>query len=194
MKKKRIYAIIKPVRGFAARYWWRDFGMYQIGDQVVYGMHGVCRVVDEEKRVVDRKTVTYLALEPVGQNGSRFLVPTHNAAAMAKIRNMLTREELDAMLCSDAVRADGWIKEENLRKQTYRELIGSGDRVRLMQMVRTLHIHKTAQAAAGKKVHLCDDNFLRDAEKLLISEASIVLNMDSDQAKQYLRSKLKEES
>ena len=29
--------------------------MYQMGDQVVYGIHGVCRIVEEEKRVVDRK-------------------------------------------------------------------------------------------------------------------------------------------
>lgn len=167
--------------------------MYQVGDQVVYGMHGVCSVVEEEKRVVDRKAVTYLVLEPVGQSGSKFLVPTHNAAAMAKVRHMLTKEELDAMLCSDVVRNDGWIRDENLRKQTYRELIGSGDRVRLAQMVRTLYCHKSAQAEAGRKVHLCDDNFLRDAEKLLASEISVVLGMDADQAKQYLRSKLKEE-
>ena len=109
--------------------------MYQIGDQVVYGMHGVCRVVEEEKRVIDRKAVTYLVLEPLVQNGSRFLVPTHNAAAMAKIRNMLTKEELDEMLQSEVVRVDGWIRDENQRKQTYRELIGSGDRIRLMQML-----------------------------------------------------------
>lgn len=167
--------------------------MYQIGDQVVYGMHGVCRVVEEEKRSVDRKQVIYLVLEPVGQNGSRFLVPTHNAAAMAKIRSMLTKEELDAMLTCNAVRTDGWIREENLRKQTYRELIGSGDRIRLMQMVRTLYQHKAEQAAAGRKVHLCDDNFLRDAEKLLTSEVSIVLGMEQEQAKQYLRDKLKQD-
>ena len=40
--------------------------MYHIGDQVVYGIHGVCRIVDEEKSTVDRKTVTFLVLEPVG--------------------------------------------------------------------------------------------------------------------------------
>ena len=56
--------------------------MYQIGDQVVYGIHGVCCVVEQEERVIDRKRVTYLVLEPVGQDGSRYLVPTHNAAAM----------------------------------------------------------------------------------------------------------------
>lgn len=165
--------------------------MYQVGDQVVYGMHGVCRVVEEEKRSVNRKQVTYLVLEPVGQSGSKFLVPTHNTAAMEKIRSMLSKEELDAMLICDEVRTDGWIREENLRKQTYRELIGSGDRIRLMQMVRTLYRHKAAQSAAGRKVHLCDESFLRDAEKLLTSEVSIVLGMEPEQAKQYMRDFLK---
>ena len=165
--------------------------MYQVGDRVVYGIHGVCRIVEEEVRVVDRKPVTYLALEPVGQRGSKYLVPTDNAAAMAKVRSMLSADALNSLLCSEVVRADSWIHDENQRKQTYRELIGSGDRVRLMQMVHTLYLHKDAQAAAGKKMHLCDDNFLRDAEKQLISEVSVVLDMEPDQAKQYLRGILK---
>ncbi len=164
--------------------------MYQVGDKVVYGMHGVCQVVDQEERLIDRKKVTYLALEPVGQDGSRYLVPTHNAVAMGKIRSMLTREELETMLESETVLADGWIRDENLRKQTYRELIGSGDRVRLMQMVHALYLHRKAQHTAGKKIHLCDENFLRDAEKLLISEAAIVLDVPSEQAKAYVRTKL----
>ena len=167
-----------------------EYHMYQVGDKVVYGIHGVCMVVDQEERTVDRKRVTYLALEPVGQGGSRYLVPTHNTAAMAKLRHMLSKEELEALLQSDEIRTDGWIKDENQRKPTYRELISSGDRAKLMQMVRTLYRHKASQAAAGRKCHLCDENFLRDAEKLLISEVSIVMDVEPDQAKTYIRGKL----
>lgn len=168
--------------------------MYQIGDQVVYGVHGVCRVVDQEERMIDRQRRIYLALEPVGQEGSRYLVPTHNAAAMSKLKAMLSAQELSDLMDSQEVRADGWIRDENLRKQTYRELISSGDRAKLMQMVRTLYRHKASQAAAGRKVHLCDDNFLRDAEKLLTGEVSIVMGIDAEQAKQYIRKKLKEDA
>lgn len=166
--------------------------MFQIGDQVVYAMHGVCRIAGFERKVVDRKTVTYLVLEPAGQSGSRYLVPEHNPSAMAKLRPLLTRQELDSLLTGPEVRRDAWIPDENLRKQTYRALIGSGDRLKLARMVRTLYLHKAAQAAAGKKVHQCDDNFLRDAERLLISEGALVLQLDDEQAKQYIRTKLKE--
>ena len=168
--------------------------MYQIGEQVVYGVHGVCCVTDLEERVIDRKKVTYLVLEPVGQGGARYLVPTHNAAAMGKVRRILGSQELEALMASDTVRSDGWVKDENARKNLYRELIGSGDRERLLQMVHTLYHHKARQAASGRKVHMCDDNFLRDAEKLLAGEISIVMNMDPDVARNYIREKLKEDA
>lgn len=167
--------------------------MYGIGDQVVYGVHGVCRVVDTEERSIDRKRVTYLVLEPEGQQGARYLVPTHNAAAMSKLRQVLSRDELEALIRSSEVLEDRWIPDENRRKQTYRELISSGDRTALMGMVSTLYRHKAAQTAAGRKCHLCDENFLRDAEKLLSGEVSLVMGLDADEAKAYLRRHLKDE-
>ena len=163
--------------------------MFQVGDRVVYSIHGVCEVVALEEQTVDGKKVTYLVLEPLGQPGSRYLVPTHNPTAMGKLKNLLTREELE-ILFSDAVKEDCWIRDENLRKQTYRELIGSGNRQKLIGMLYTLYRHKSAQTAAGRKIHICDDNFLRDVEKLLISEVAIVMGLDAGEAKQFIRSKL----
>lgn len=164
--------------------------MFQVGDRVVYSIHGVCDIKDSETQIVDKKQVTYLVLEPLGQPGSRYLVPTHNASAMGKLKKMLTREELENLIHSDMVRKERWIQDEGVRKQTYRELIGSGNRQELMGMVHTLYLHQKAQADAGRKVHLCDDNFLRDAEKLLVSEISIVMDMDADPARQYIRQNL----
>ena len=50
---------------------------------------------------------------------------------------------------------------------------------------------KEAQAAAGRKSHQCDENFLRDAEKLLVGEVSAVLNLEAEQARSYLQEKLR---
>ena len=48
--------------------------MYQVGDRVVYGIHGVCQVVAIEEQRVDRKNLTYLALEPVPHGGSKLVI------------------------------------------------------------------------------------------------------------------------
>ncbi len=160
--------------------------MYNIGDHVVYGIHGVCRILCQEERIVDRKKVLYYVLEPLEQVGARFYIPAHNEAALKKLQPVLSREALDALLASPEVRQDSWIADENQRKQRYRELICAGDRAALICMVASLYRHKEAQTAAGRKFHLCDENFLRDAEKLLNSEFSLVLGLPPEQVREYI--------
>jgi len=160
--------------------------MFQQGDHVLYGIHGVCRIKEVEERIVDRRTVRYFVLEPLEQAGARYLIPTHNDAALSKLRPVMSRSELDAMLSSDEVRKDAWIPDENQRKQRYRELINSGDRLALLRVIGSLHRHKDTQAAAGRKFHLCDENFLRDAERLLNAEFSLVLGIERSQVADYI--------
>lgn len=164
--------------------------MYQVGELVMYGVHGVCRIADVEEQTVDRKKVQYLVLEPKDQNSSRYLVPSGNPHAMAKLRPVLSAGELEALLASPEVRENGWIPDENQRKQYYRDIIGSGDRLSLLRMVNTLHAHKLAQQAAGRKVHLCDENFLRDAQRLLSTEFSVVLGIDPGEVADYVIEKM----
>lgn len=165
--------------------------MYQNGDWVMYGIHGVCRVAGTEKQLVNRKRTEYLVLESLSQTESKFYLPTANPTAMAKIKAVLPAQELRDLLASEEIRENVWIQEENQRKQTYRDLISSGDRTALLKMVNTLYRYKAAQAAAGRKFHQCDDNFLRDAEKLLTSEIALVLEMSQEEARDYLRQQLK---
>ena len=162
--------------------------MFEIGQQVVYGSHGICMITGMEQQNSGEKTIKYLVLEPLHQSGSRFLIPTHNTAAMSKLQKLLTKEEVVQLLHSEEVHTLCWIEDEGKRKQTYREMMGRGDRVQLMAMLYTLYQHKAQQAASGRKMHLCDDNFLRDTEKLLTNEISVVFNMDIASAKQYIRS------
>lgn len=165
--------------------------MFQLGDQVIYGIHGLCRILELETRKIDKKLIEYYVLEPIEQPGARFYVPTQNQAAVSKLQRVLTRQELDELLQTVGNNADAWINDENQRKLRYRELINSGDRASLISMIRALLKHKQAQESAGKKFHLCDENFLRDAQKLLSSEFSRVLNISQDEVGDYIKNALK---
>lgn len=161
--------------------------MYQVGQQVVYGIHGVCAVNDIEVKTVDRKKISYYVLEPVDQPGACYYVPTEKPAAVAKMSPLLTVEEWHALLLQAAADETAFISDENQRKLRYRELLGSGDRKAILAMVKVLYRHKKQQAEIGKKFHLCDENFLRDGEKLLCSEIGIVLQMSFPESISYLR-------
>ncbi len=165
--------------------------MYGSGDYVIYGIHGVCRVMGREKQLVNRKRTEYLVLEPLGQAESRFYLPVANETAMAKLRPVLSPEAMSELLASREIRQDAWISEENQRKQHYRDLISSGDRTALLKMTSSLYRYRESQFAAGRKFHQCDENFLRDAEKLLASEIALVLEKTPEDARTYLREQLK---
>jgi len=164
--------------------------MVQCGDLVVYGIHGVCRIVNVESCAVNRKNVEYFVLQPNGQPDAKFYVPTSNPAAVAKLRKLLTKAELDALLNSKEVRADGWIPDESVRKEKYRELISRADCAELIRMIRALYAHKQEQLAAGKKFHQCDENFLKDAQRLICAEVSQILGIPQEQVGEYIRSRV----
>jgi CarD family transcriptional regulator len=161
--------------------------MYQPQDKVVYGIHGVCVIVGREVRRVDRKDLEYLVLEPIEQPGACYYVPAQNPAALAKLRPLLDRDALTEVLHYEEIRRDSWIRDENQRKLRYRELINSGDRAALLSMIGSLYRQKENLAAMGRKFHLCDENFLRDAEKLLHAEFSQVLGIEPGKIGEYIR-------
>ena len=163
---------------------------FRCGDQVVYGAHGVCRIVDVEQRNVDHKTVEYFVLAPCGPGDARYFVPMHNQVALSKMRKLLTRQELEELLVSEEVMKDHWIPQENLRKERYRTLISHGACSQLMGMIRSLHLQKQLQLEAGRKFHMCDENFLRDAQRILCAEVSHILGITPQEADAYLRDQL----
>lgn len=162
----------------------------QCGDMVVYGIHGVCRVADIESRMVDRKEVEYYVLIPNDQPEAKFYVPTHNPLAVAKMRKVLTREELVALLESVEVKEDSWIANEAQRKEKYRELISKADCADLIRMLRALYTHKQEQLAAGKKFHQCDENFMKDAQRVIRSEVSVVMGIPPETVDAFIQSKI----
>lgn len=167
--------------------------MYQIGDRVVYGVQGVCDISAVEQRSVNGKKVEYFVLKPVDSSASMYYVPCHNPAALAKLRPVLDKQQIAQLLSCAQVREDCWISDETQRKNVYRSMISSCDREALLQMIHTLHRHRAACRAAGKKFHLCDENFLRDAQRLLAAEFSTVLGIDPAQVGDYIQNAMGEE-
>ena len=161
--------------------------MFQIGQQVMYGIHGVCTILGVEEKKINRKNLSFYVLEPVEQIGARFYVPVHNVAAVSKLQPIITQEELISLLHSDQAGVDTWIEDENRRKMRYREIIVSGDRIAMINMVNSLFKHKEQQINAGKKFHLCDENFLKDALKLLNAEFSLALDMNQIEVGEYIK-------
>ena len=57
-------------------------------------------------------------------------------------------------------------------------------------MIRELYIHKQKQLKNGKKMHLSDEQLMKEAERLLYSEFSLVLNIRADEVPKFISSRI----
>lgn len=160
--------------------------MYQKGSMVIYGIHGVCNILEIEVRKIDRKNVEYYVLQPVDHPDARFYIPMQSPAAVAKMSSIMSKEEVFDLLRNTDVLNHKWIDDENQRKQLYKTVIGSGDRSALISLICLLHQHRKKQLESGRKFHACDENFLRDAEKIICGELSVVLNIPRDEVGRFI--------
>lgn len=164
--------------------------MLQSGEKVIYGTHGVCSISGTESVVAGGKSRLYYVLQPIHQDGSRYLIPTDNSAALHRLIPLISAKEWEELLVSPKVRSGSWISDENQRKQYYRELTAHGSRQELLAMLAVLYDHRQTQKEKGRKVHICDEVFLRDTEKMLAEEIAYVFAFDLECAKHYLQNKL----
>lgn len=166
----------------------------QMGETVVYGVHGVCKITGTEQWTQGGKRQAYLVLEPVYQQGARFLVPADNAAVLRKLFPLLLPQDIQSLLTSAAVHKNCWIADENLRKQEYKNLVANGSRETLLAMLYTLYQNQRQQRSLGRRCHICDERFLNDMEKLFAEEIAYAMDMDVEQARLHLRAALLEEA
>lgn len=152
--------------------------MFKVNDVVVYAAHGVCEIVGTEAQSVRGKSESYFVLKPKNDKGAIFYVPASNPKALAKMRKVMSRQEIDELIDSMPNRQTTWIANENERREAYRKIIASGDQSAIISMIRTLYLHKKEREAEGKRPRVSDENLMKDAEQILYNEWQYVLNVD----------------
>lgn len=151
--------------------------MFQVNDVIIYGGQGVCKIIGTEEKTVSGKKKTYFVLKPVSDKSATIFAPTDNALVMKKMRRLLTKDEIHRLI--DAMRAEEgiWVEDDSERKELYKNILAKGDQLELIRMSKAIYIHKKEREAEGKRLHMSDERFLRDAEQILYSEFQYVLNI-----------------
>ena len=167
--------------------------MFQAGDVIVCGTHGVCRVEKVgplSSAVADRDRL-YYTLKPLYERGSVVFTPVDNEKMV--IRPVISREE--ALRLIDGIRdaeALG-IEDERKREENYKTALKSCRAEELVKMIKTINSRKRSRAARGKKATDADSRYVKLAEDYLYGELAISLDLERDQVKAFIRERIGEE-
>lgn len=160
--------------------------MFGVGDTVLYGSQGVCKIVGTDEKVFGGDKILYYVLKPVYDENSTFFVPVSNAELVAKMRSVLSAEQIYNIIKEMPDEETIWIDDENERKQKYQSILAEGDRRKLVKMIKTLHIQQETRHKKGRKLHQSDDYILKQAEKLLYNEFALVLKIKPDEVLPFI--------
>ena len=83
--------------------------MFQINDTVMYGTHGVCKIEDITMKEFMGSQKEYYVLKPISDFTATLYVPTHNEKLLARMRRILSKQEVYQLI--------GMIKAIYLHKQ-----------------------------------------------------------------------------
>mgnify|MGYP001034592739 FL=1 len=166
--------------------------MFEIGEYIVYGNTGVCKVAEKTKMVAPgaKTDKLYYTLEPVYDKGCRLFTPVDNQKV--KMRPVLTKKEADELIGKIKEIDILWVNDEKNREQIYKEAIGTCDCEEWVRMIKTLYIRKQSRLAAGKKVTSSDEKYLHLAEESLYGELSVVMGIPKDEMEEYIAGRVKE--
>ena len=150
--------------------------MFQVGDYLVYGLEGVCRVtaVGALKRIGVPKDKLYYTLAPCGRQDAIY-IPVDSPVFM---RAPLTRGEIDALLCALPAMplCPDLPADAKQLAPYYQEIIQSHDLRRVMQLYKTIYSKQRQLAGSRRALSVTDMRFLKQAETFLCSEFAFVLD------------------
>lgn len=164
--------------------------MFKIGEYIVYGMNGVCRVeeigpmclggVDSDKE--------YYTLAPLYTKGSKVFTPVDNQKV--PMRTVISKQEacrlIDGMKEIEIIE----VTDDKRRELAYKEAMKSCDCKEWVRIINTVLKRKEERLAQGRKMSACDERYLKSAQDNLYGELAVSLNLEKDEVEGYMEHRM----
>ena len=140
--------------------------MFHVGEFVVYGSQGVCKVTDvgclNLPGAPDDRL--YYTLEPCHILGGKVFTPVDNQKAI--IRPVISKDEAITLIDDMTDIETLWVPDERKRESYYKDAL--------------------------RKVTTGDEKYLHLAESNLYGELAVALDMEQEQVKQFIIDRIKD--
>lgn len=167
--------------------------MYQVGDLILYGSTGVCKVADittQELAGKDKKQLFYV-LEPLYQNCTIF-TPVNTTKIF--MRPIISKDEAERLIdMIPAIRAEAYHNRAlNQLAEHYKAALITHDCSDLIELSMSIYAKKQFAEQQKRKFGVVDEKFMKRAEDLLFGELAAALNIPKDQVPEYIAERVEE--
>ncbi|MGN1002396.1 MAG: CarD family transcriptional regulator [Oscillospiraceae bacterium] len=165
--------------------------MYQIGELILYGRTGVCRVeaINSVKLRGQAGEQLYYTLQPLYQSCS-ITTPVENPKVFS--RPIITRAQAEELI-EKIPRMDAspyHNRNLNQLREYYKNQMESLDCEDLILMTISIYKKKQEAIAQKRKFGAVDERFMKEAEDLLFGEFAAALDIDRQSVQSFIEEKV----
>lgn len=161
--------------------------MYQIGDLILYGGTGVCKVLDiiVQDAAGDQTEQLFYVLEPLYQSCTIF-APVHKTKVF--MRPIISKDEAKQLmgaiptLCVEACHSRG----TNELTTYYKGALSTHDCSALLGLTMSIYEKKRQLEQQKRKLGAIDERFMKRGEELLFGELSAALDIPRETVAEYI--------
>lgn len=157
---------------------------FEPNDTVMYGGHGVCTLLEITEKDFGGDVKEYYVLRPAYSGSSVFYVPLDSEILTAKMRAIKNADEL-CRIVEEASAAE-WIEEDRPRQNQLKTIVDGGGTEDLVATLKLLVGKQREFAMEGRKLRAADDRYMKDIEKLLYEEFSLVFEIQKDEVMPFV--------
>ena len=158
--------------------------MFSVGDYVVCGNKGVCRVEKISALDISGASGDDYILKPVYTPGSTVYISMETADE--KLRPVLTKKEANKLVKQMSDITDIVVESDKQLEGEYKNCIRSNDATELVRLLKTIYHRREARFAAGRKETALDAKYYRMAGDYLYGELAISLGIARDEVESYI--------
>ena len=162
--------------------------MFDIGDYIVYGHNGICRVLDithPDISGVDTDRLYYV-LMPEKTKGSRLFCPADDDNI--SIRRVINEQEAKEIISASKGVEPLVIENDRMRDISYKNAMKSSDLMQWIKVIKTLLIRKRERENLGKKITATDERYLKLAQEGLYSELALATGLGKEKIQEIILS------
>ena len=163
---------------------------FKKGEKVIYSVNGVCEITDITEKVFGKTVMRYYVLKPISNNEATLFVPVNNENLVRKMKRLMTQSQLDKVLNDISAKEVEWNSNEVIRKEEFRNTISFGNISEILILLKSIWLHRRTQNSKGRKLHISDEMYLREAEKIIKEEVSTVIGVEQDDVIPYVKNKI----
>ena len=164
--------------------------MYQVGELIVYGGTGVCRVeaVETPQQRGPEAGRQYYLLKPLYQDGT-IRIPVDSKVFM---RPVISRQEAEALIDAIPGMHAEACHERNFTQLAarYQQALGSHSCADLIELVMSIYAKKQYAESRKRRFGQVDARFMKRAETLLYGELSVALGIHFEEVQPYISSRI----